>query len=340
MKGVLLVNLGSPDSTNVKDVRKYLDEFLMDERVIDIPYWKRFLLIKGLILRIRPARSAKAYKKIWWEEGSPLIVISERFAKKVSKNLDIPVALAMRYGSMSIRSGYQELADQGVTEVLLVPLYPHYAMSSYETVVVKAREINSEFFNHIKTDVFPVFYNKDEYIKVMSDNIQSQLKDFEYDHVLFSYHGIPERHIYKSDTTKSHCKIDGSCCDTASEAHKTCYRHQCFETTKSIARELKLDESQFSNSFQSRLLKDPWLKPYTDFELEKLPGLGKKRLAVVTPAFVSDCLETIEEIAMEGEEEFLEAGGESFKHVSCLNDNDDWVSLMCNWINNWRTDSY
>ena len=306
-KGILLVNLGSPDSTKTKDVRKYLDEFLMDERVIDIAYWKRYLLIKGIILNTRPKKSAAAYKKIWWEEGSPLVVISERFTKKVAEKLDIPVALGMRYGSMSIKNGIQELNDQGVEEILLIPLYPHYAMSSYETVVEKAKEVNRHDFPNIKINTLPVFYNNEAYINAMSANIKNHLNGFDYDHILFSYHGIPERHIYKSDTTKSHCKLDGSCCSTPSNAHRTCYRHQCFETTRLIVEKLQLKEGTYSNSFQSRLLKDPWLKPYTDFELEKFPEEGKKKLAVITPAFVSDCLETLEEIAMEGKEEFLES---------------------------------
>lgn len=336
-KGVLLVNLGSPDSTSIKDVRKYLDEFLMDERVIDIPYWKRFLLIKGIILNTRPKKSAEAYKKIWWKEGSPLIVISERFKEKLAKKLDIPVALGMRYGSMSIKNAIQELNNQGVNEVLMVPLYPHYAMSSYETVVVKAEEIIKEFFPETKMDVLPVFYDNQDYIKVMSDNLKNHLEGFDYDHILFSYHGIPERHILKSDTTQSHCKIDGNCCETSSIAHKTCYRHQCFETTKSIVKNLGLKDGTYSNSFQSRLLKDPWLKPYTDFELELLPTKGVKNLAVITPAFVTDCLETLEEIAMEGKLEFLESGGEKFKYIPCLNENDEWVDTMCNWIHDWET---
>lgn len=335
-KGVLLVNLGSPDSTKISDVRRYLDEFLMDERVIDIPYWKRFLLIKGIILNTRPKKSAEAYKKIWWDEGSPLVVISERFTKKVADKIEIPVELGMRYGSMSIKKGLQRLVNRGVEEVLLVPLYPHYAMSSYETVVEKAKQVNKDDFPNLKIVTLPVFYKNADYIKAMSNNIKNHLDGFDYDHVLFSYHGIPERHIYKSDTTKSHCKIDGSCCNKPSKAHHTCYRHQCFETTKAIVAELGLKEGTYSDSFQSRLLKDPWLKPYTDFELEKFPKEGKKKLAVVTPAFVSDCLETLEEIAMEGEEEFLEAGGESYKHIPCMNDNDDWVQVMVNWIEQWQ----
>ncbi len=336
-KGVLLVNLGSPDSTNVKDVRKYLDEFLMDERVIDIPYWKRFLLIKGIILNTRPKKSTHSYKKIWWKEGSPLIVISERFKNKVSKKLNIPVALGMRYGSMSIKKALQELIDKGVNDVLMVPLYPHYAMSSYETVVVKTEDIINKFFPDIKINALPVFYNNKDYIKVMSDNLEFHLRDFKYDHILFSYHGIPERHIMKSDTTQSHCKIDKSCCKQPSIAHKTCYRHQCFETTKAMVKRLGLKKGTYSNSFQSRLLKDPWLKPYTDFELESLPENGIKNLAVITPAFVTDCLETLEEIAMEGKSKFLKNGGKNFKYIPCLNDNDNWVDTMYKWVKDWET---
>ena len=336
-KGVLLVNLGSPDSTEVKDVRRYLDEFLMDERVIDIPYWKRFLLIKGIILNVRPKKSAEAYKKIWWKEGSPLVVISERFTKKIQDKIDLPVALGMRYGSMSMEKAFRELQEQNVTDVYLVPLYPHYAMSSFETVVEKAKELLEDSFKEMKMDVMAPFYDKPDYIKVMARHLSEELEGFDYDHILFSYHGIPERHIYKGDPTGSHCKLNGTCCEIKSEAHKTCYRHQCFETTKGIAKELGLKEGTYRNSFQSRLLKDPWLRPYTDHELEAMPEQGIKKLAVITPAFVSDCLETLEEIAMEGKSEFLSFGGEDFKHISCLNDDDAWVDVMVEWIEKWKS---
>ena len=334
---MLLVNLGSPDSTEVKDVRRYLDEFLMDERVIDIPYWKRFLLIKGIILNVRPKKSAAAYKKIWWKEGSPLVVISERFTKKIQDKIDLPVALGMRYGSMSMEKAFRELQEQNVTDVYLVPLYPHYAMSSFETVVEKARDLIKDSFKEMKMDVMAPFYDKPDYIKVMARHLSKELEGFDYDHILFSYHGIPERHIYKGDPTGSHCKLNGTCCEIKSEAHKTCYRHQCFETTKGIVQELGLKEGTYRNSFQSRLLKDPWLRPYTDHELEAMPEQGIKKLAVITPAFVSDCLETLEEIAMEGKSEFLSFGGEDFKHISCLNDDDAWVEVMVEWIEKWKS---
>ena len=336
MKGVLLVNLGSPDNPTAKDVKPYLDEFLMDERVIDVPLWLRNIIVRGIILQTRPKRSARAYKKIWWEEGSPLVVISERFREKVQSELAIPVALGMRYGSMSIEKAMEELQSRGADEILLVPLYPHYAMSSYETVVVKAMEVQRVHFPGMKMTTLPAFYKNPDYIKVLAASISDQLRDFEYDHILFSYHGIPERHIRKSDPTRYHCKIDDMCCKVNSVAHHTCYRHQCYDTTELVKGALELPEEKVSSSFQSRLAGDPWLKPYTDFEFERLAKAGKKNLVVITPAFVSDCLETLEEIAMEGKEQFLEAGGENYKHIPCLNDNKDWVALMTKWINHWQ----
>ena len=199
MKGVLLANLGSPENPTAKDVKPYLDEFLMDERVIDAPKWLRTILVRGIILQTRPKKSAKAYAKIWWDEGSPLIVISERFTEKLRKQTEMPVALGMRYGTMTIKNAFQDLKDQGVDEVLLVPLYPHYAMSSYETVVVKAMEVQKEFYPKMQLITLPAFYHHPEYIRVLSERITEGLKDFDYDHILFSYHGIPERHIRKSD---------------------------------------------------------------------------------------------------------------------------------------------
>ena len=336
MKGVLLVNLGSPASTSTKDVRKYLDQFLMDERVIDAPYWLRAILVKGIILNTRPKKSAKAYKKIWWDEGSPLIVLSERLLNKVQKKTELPVALAMRYGSPSIKDGLQELHDTGVTDVLIVPLYPQHAMATTETILVLAEELRKEFFPQMKFTDIPAFYHKKEYIEVLANSIKDSLKDKKWDKILFSYHGIPERHVRKSDITKIHCKPNDSvqfeCCKTTSPAHEFCYKHQCYETTRQVVEYLGIEPHQYFVSFQSRLAGDPWLQPYTDKMLEKYPNEGVKKLAVVTPAFVSDCLETLEEIAMEGKEEFLKAGGEEFYAIPCINDNDDWVDVLVDWI--------
>ena len=336
-KGILLVNLGSPDSPNPKDVKKYLGEFLMDERVIDVPLWARNLLVKGIILNTRPKASAAAYQKIWWEEGSPLIVLSERLKDKVQNKVDFPVALAMRYGSMTIKNGLQELVDKGVEDVFLIPLYPQFAMATTETILVLAEEIRQQHFPNLKISDLPAFYNKPEYIEVLSDSIKRHLNGKEIDHLLFSYHGVPERHIRKSDITRSHCKIDGSCCQTPSSAHEFCYRHQCFEVTRLVAEKLKLEEGTYSTSFQSRLGFDPWLQPYTDRTIERLGKDGIKNMAIVTPAFVSDCLETLEEIAMEGQEIFHEIGGNEFTTIPCLNDDDAWVNVLANWISEWAT---
>ncbi|WP_108870199.1 ferrochelatase [Aquimarina aquimarini] len=336
-KGVLLVNLGSPDSTDPKDVKKYLGEFLMDPRVIDVPLWARILLVKGIILNTRPKKSAEAYKKIWWDEGSPLIVLSERLQKKVADRTSIPIGLAMRYGSMNIKKGLQELHDQGVTEVLLLPLYPQFAMATTETILVLAEELRASYFPDMKFTDIPAFYNKSEYINILSNSIAEKIESLDYEHLLFSYHGVPERHIRKSDITKSHCKIDGSCCNTPSPAHEFCYRHQCYKTTQEVAKKLNLQEGTYSTSFQSRLGFDPWLQPYTDSTIERMGKEGVKKMAIVTPAFVSDCLETLEEIAMEGEEIFHEVGGKEFTTIPCLNDREDWSNLLANWVNDWAT---
>ena len=335
-KGILLVNLGSPDSPEPKDVKKYLGEFLMDERVIDIPFIARAAFVKGIILKTRPKASAKAYKKIWWDEGSPLIVLSERLQKKLQKETTMPVALAMRYGSLTIKKGLQELVDKGVDEVLLFPLYPQFAMATTETITVLAEALRQEYFPNLKIESVPAFYNKPDYIEVLSNAIKQHLEGKKYDHLLFSYHGVPERHIRKSDVTKSHCKIDGSCCVTPSKAHEFCYRHQCLEVTRLVGEQLKLKEGTFSTSFQSRLGFDPWLQPYTDRTIERLGKQGIKNMAIVTPAFVSDCLETLEEIAMEGEEIFHEMGGKEFTTIPCLNDDDAWVNLLSKWIHTWE----
>ena len=336
MKGVLLVNLGSPESPTAKDVKPYLDEFLMDRFVIDVPFLLRALLVRGIILQTRPKKSAEAYARIWTDEGSPLIVISKKMHKKVQSLVDIPVALSMRYGTITIMKGLQELKDKGVTEVMLFPMYPQHAMASTTTILVLAEELRTKYFPEMKFTNVPAFYNKPDYIKVLAESIKKHLEGFEYDHLLFSYHGIPKRHIRKTDITKSHCKIDRTCCSTPSPAHEFCYSHQCYETTKLVTEYLNIPKEKYSQTFQSRLAGDKWLTPYTDVEINKMPEKGIKKLAVVTPAFVSDCLETLEEIAMEANHEFKVHGGEEFKAIPCLNDEDEWCQVVANWIKDFE----
>lgn len=335
MKGVLLVNLGSPESPNPKDVKVYLEEFLMDERVIDLPSFLRTILVKGIILNTRPKKSAKAYKKIWWDEGSPLIVLSNRLIQKMEKRVQVPLSLGMRYGKPSIQSGLQQLVDKGVTEVLLVPLYPQFAMATTETILVLAEELRLKHFPQLSFTTLPSFYNHPDYVRVLSQSIQESLQGKNWEHLLFSYHGVPERHIRKSDVTRSHCKIDGQCCQTASPAHEYCYRHQCYETTRQVAEYLELKPQQYTTTFQSRLGLDPWLQPYTDKTVEKMAKSGTKNMAIVTPAFVSDCLETLEEIGMEAAEDFEDNGGEHLHVIPCLNDREDWVNVMSRWVDEW-----
>lgn len=335
MKGALLINLGSPDSPDPKDVKRYLAEFLMDERVIDVSKALRTFLVKGIILNTRPRKSAKAYKKIWWEEGSPLIVLSKRLQKAVQKKVSVPVELAMRYGSPSIEEGIKNLVNHGVKEIILIPLYPQFAMATTETILVLAEEIRTQNYPQLSFNILQPFYNHPDYIQVLSKSILENLEGKDWEHLLFSYHGVPERHIRKSDVTKSHCKIDKNCCQTISKAHQFCYRHQCYETTRQVGEYLGLKEGTFSTSFQSRLGIDSWLKPYTDKTVAKFAKEGVKKMAIVTPAFVSDCLETLEEIGMEAAEDFEEKGGEKLYVIPCINDRPDWINVLSRWIDEW-----
>lgn len=335
-KGVFLINLGSPKSPTKEDVRIYLDEFLMDPRVVDLPQPLRSILVRGIILNTRPKKSAAAYAKVWTDEGSPLIVFSERVKSKLAAKLDsIPVVLGMRYGEPSIERGLDELTELGVDDVLVVPLYPQYAMSTTETVVEKVREVIEQKHEGIRAQGVAPFYKDESYIAAMAASAQKAANHEAYDRILFSYHGVPERHIRKSDLTGSHCKIDGTCCNTPSKAHKECYRHQCFETTKLVAEALNIPLEKCLSTFQSRLGIDPWLKPYTADTLEKLPDNGITKLAVLTPSFVSDCLETIEEMDMENREIFEEAGGVVYDFIPCLNDSDPWIDALETWVKDW-----
>lgn len=326
MKGILIINLGSPKSTNVKDVKKYLDEFLMDEYVLDMSWIGRALLVKGIILKTRPKKSAEAYKSVWTPEGSPLIIYSKKIQKKLQQLTDLPVGLAMRYAQPSIENGIQELVNKGVTEITLLPLYPQYAMSTTETVIEKAESIRKRKHPNLNINYVKPFYNREQYINSLAESIKKGLPE-KYDKLLFSYHGVPERHIYRTDYTHT-CNLEN--CRTEKNQHfnEFCYLNHCYETTRLVQEKLSLPDDKVQISFQSRLLKDPWLKPYTDHTLEEFPKQGVKNIAVVCPAFVSDCLETLEEISMEGREDFIHAGGENFTYIPCLNDNDDWIETI------------
>ena len=338
-KGVLLVNVGSPDSPAVKDIKRYLREFLMDERIIDLPYLLRYTLVNGIILNTRPPKTSKAYQKIWWNEGSPLIVITKRLTEKIQQQVSVPVVMAMRYGNPNIASGLQQLHDQGVDEVLLMPLYPQYAMATTQTIEVFAQQLVKKQFPKMKLIKFPAFFHRSEYIEALAEVTRKYLENNPCDHLLFSYHGVPERHLRKTSPTPAHKNIveNTSCCNPYSEEGKYCYRSHCFETTRLLAEKLELKENTYSQSFQSRLGNDKWITPFTADKIAQLAQQGVKKLAVITPAFVTDCVETLEEIEMAGGKTFRENGGEEFKMVPCLNDSDLWVHALSKWINEYLT---
>lgn len=331
---VLLVNLGSPDSPSTPDVRRYLKEFLGDERVIDVPLVRK-VIVPLIILNTRPRKSAEAYASVWTDQGAPLVVTSRAQQQALAQQVEVPVYLAMRYGNPSIPEVIGQLATDGIERLFLMPLYPHYAMSSYETVVVRVMEVLAQKAPAIQVDLLQPFYNDPAYIEALYTSAKDYLaKDF--DKLLFSFHGVPERHLRVSDPSHAHCLARPDCCSRAHPAHATCYRHQCFETVRLFAARAGLREDQYFVSFQSRLGSDPWLQPYTDKTLQEFGQQGMQRVLVMTPAFITDCLETLEEIAEEGQEIFHHAGGKEFCLIPCLNEHPAWIEWMTRRIQQWR----
>ena len=337
-RAVLLVNLGSPASTSVGDVRRYLREFLGDERVLDVPAPLRWLLLEGVILRTRPKKSAHAYASVWKPEGSPLVLTSMSVQKKLSETLgkDIPVYLAMRYGKPSIPDVLNQMKADGIEQVFLMPQYPHYAMSSWETVVVKVYQDAEKLFPTLKIDLLQPFYQDADYIEALYE-VSAPYFSKPHDLLLFSYHGIPERHLRKGDPSKAHCMEVKDCCSHCTPVQSTCYRAQVFATTKALVKRAGIATDKYSVSFQSRLAGEPWLTPFTDKVLEEFPKQGVKKILVMCPAFVSDCLETLEEISVEAKETFIEAGGEEFEQIPCLNDQKPYIDFLAGRVNTWAS---
>jgi ferrochelatase len=338
-RAVLLANLGSPNSPAVGDVRRYLREFLGDERVLDLPAPLRWLLLETVILRTRPKRSARAYSKIWTAEGSPLVVATERVARALARRLGgtLPVHVAMRYGKPSTPAAIAALAAEGCQELLLFPQYPHYAMSSWETAVVRVTTEAAARAPNMRIRCVLPYYGDADFIEVLH-TVAAPTLARGYDHILFSYHGLPARHLRKADSSHAHCLCSADCCTSPSPAHATCYRAQCVRTTAAFAHRAGLDPARYSMSFQSRLAGEPWLEPFTDLEFERLPKTGVKKLLVLCPSFVADCLETLEEISIAGRELFLEAGGEQFERISCPNDHPVYVDFLANRVQKWLSD--
>ncbi|WVM87696.1 ferrochelatase [Halopseudomonas pachastrellae] len=330
-RGVLLVNLGSPKSTQVADVRRYLNQFLMDPYVVDLPWPARRLLV-SLILLTRPKASAHAYASIWWEDGSPLLVISRRVQQALQQQLDMPVELAMRYGEPSIEQGLLALAARpGIREVLFMPQYPQHADSTITTSVYEAQRVIKQHGLDIRLNVVPAFYDAD-YLAALADSMRPYLAQG-FDHLLLSYTACP------SDTCAR--PTDGGtlsgvrrllrtrfCC------HATCYRAHCSYVSRELAARLELAPEQCSMAFQSRLGRDKWIEPYTENRIDELAAQGVKRLLVACPAFVADCIETLEEIGDRAREQFVAAGGEELVLIPCLNDDPQWVKVLADWARN------
>jgi len=323
--GVLLVNLGSPDSPSVPDVRRYLREFLMDGRVLDAPWPIRFGVVHLAILPRRPKQSAEAYHLIWTPEGSPLIVSGRKVQQALKHCLPWPVELAMRYRNPSIADAVRALAAGGVDRLLVFPMFPHYAMSSWETAVVRTQEVARRVAPSMRVEIAEPYFAHPAYVKALAATARPFL-EAPYDHLLFSFHGVPERHLRKSDPTGKHCLATPDCCEGDHPAHRFCYRAQCLRTVAAFVRETGV--VSYSIAFQSRLGRDPWLQPYTDAEIRRLASEGVKKLLVICPAFVADCLETIEEIGVRGRETFLEAGGADLVRIPCLNEHPLWIEAM------------
>ncbi len=328
MKAVLIINLGTPESTEVKDVRKYLKEFLSDRRVLSIPALIRYLVLRLVILPFRSKKSAAAYRKVWLSDGSPLMV----YSRKLADNLQIEfkdsakVFLAMRYGKPSIGSALTEIYNQNFTSLQVIPLFPQYSSAATGSAIEEVLSQIKSKNNFCNLQIISSFYNRPEFIDAFAKNIAECQKAFPWDYVLFSYHGLPEQHCIQSDPSNNYCLRASDCCQRKTLANTFCYRHHCFETTRLLTEKLNLQKQSFATTFQSRLGPVPWIKPYSDQHLAVLKDQGIKNLLVVSPSFVADCLETLEEIKIRLKEDWLALGGESLELVPSLNG--DWAKAL------------
>jgi ferrochelatase len=325
--GVLLINLGTPDSPNVSDVRRYLREFLSDPRVLTMPAPLRWLLLNAVILPFRPRRSAAAYRSIWTPEGSPLLHFGSVLRDDLGKNLGGGhiVALGMRYGSPSIEVALQELLEAGVREIVTVPLFPQYASASTGSALARLGEVLGSLGTRVPVRIAPPFFDHQGFIRASVEVARPLLDDFVPDHVLFSFHGLPESQVRDLDPTASHCLVKSDCCDNPCPANRSCYRAQCFATARALEGALDLPAAETTVAFQSRLGRAKWLEPDLTRVLPDLAARGTKRVAVMCPAFVADCLETVEEIGMRAREQWAELGGEALCLVPCVNAHPSWV---------------
>ena len=332
--GLLLINLGTPEAPTESAVRTYLEEFLSDPRVLTMSSLGRWALLNLIILPRRPKESAEAYAKIWTDEGSPLMTASVSLTEKVRAKFEareqaghapVRVELAMRYGQPSIESTLKKMWHDGVDRVVVFPLYPQYASASTGSVIEECNRVAKELWTVPSLSFVPPFFDEDAWIQPQAELAKQAFADFDGDHYLFSFHGIPESHVTRGDPVGDRCRINADCCASVNASNRLCYRAHCYATARALAKTLELDDDAWSVAFQSRLTKEPWLKPYTDLVVPELAQKGKKRLVMFSPAFVADCLETLEELGLRAKEDFEAAGGEAFCLVPCVNDDDAWV---------------
>ena len=330
-RGLLLVNLGTPAAPTVPAVRRYLREFLSDPRVIDINPVLRTLLVYGLILPTRPRQSAKAYQSIWSDRGSPLLFHGRDLAQKLSQRLGEAwhVELAMRYQEPSIATALEKLREHGVAHIVVFPLFPHYSSAAWGSAVERVLKLASKRWNVPSLQVVPPYYDHPEFVEAFATVTQRALEGFAAEHVFMSFHGLPERQLRKSDENKvKYCLRNANCCDVMGPANQYCYRAQCFATSRALAKRLGLADQSWEITFQSRLGRIPWIRPYTDERVRELSGAGLKRLAVLCPSFTADCLETLEEIGIRAREDFKAHGGEELHLLPSLNSDDRWVRAI------------
>ncbi len=324
--GVLLVNLGTPNSPSVPNVRRYLRQFLMDGRVIDINPIGRFLLVNGIIAPFRAPKSAKTYRELWTDKGSPLLFYGEELAGLLQEALgeDYVVSLGMRYQNPSIATALEKLNKQSIKKIIVLPLFPQYASATTGSVHQEVMRIVSKWQlipQLVMIDSYPAH---PEMIATFAELGKKYMNQHPFDHFIFTYHGLPQRQLKKAD---ARC-ISNGCCDTYSEKNRLCYRAQCVETSRQLAKALGIEEKDYSISFQSRLGSDPWIQPYTDATIERLVKEGKKSILVFTPSFVADCLETTIEVGEEYKELFEEKGGKHWQMVESLNTHPRWVKTL------------
>lgn len=339
--GVVLINIGTPDSPRVGDVRRYLREFLGDGRVIDLPWFGRKLLVNGIIVPFRAPKSAKAYEKLWTPQGAPLIVHGTALRDALDDALGdgFRVSLGMRYRNPALKSVLEEVKASGVQRIILVPLFPQYASSSTGSALEEAFRIIRGWNDVPQVSTVPPFFREDGYLASFAQRIlESDPGSF--DHVLFSFHGLPNEHIRRSHTSslsylgKSHGAdaVAGCPCETASyDKHPACYKMQCHSTARALAERAGLSAGGWSVGFQSRLNED-WLQPFSDKRIAELAKNGCRNLLVVSPAFVADCLETVIEIGDEYLELFRHHGGVELKLVESLNASPSWVQTVADLI--------